>query len=131
MNPPTMPVTIPTIAPRNSRHRLARMWPPSSPSRARVHTTCRTSVIGGRVALLGWNIAQPAIHAITTATNGAAGSSRHAICPVARCAEARTIVASMAMRALSFPQQAPARNGEVLDRLHDQAVDDDVQAADD
>src|SRR5213078_1508618 len=30
----------------------------------------------------------------------------------------------------SFAQHPPPRHGEVLDRLHDQAVDDDIEAAD-
>src|SRR5439155_24850421 len=30
----------------------------------------------------------------------------------------------------SFTQQAPARDGEILDRLHDQPVDDQIEAAD-
>ena len=70
MKPPTMPVMMPTAAPRNSRQRLASMCLPSSPSTARVHTTSTTSVTGGSVALLGWKIAQPAIHTSRTRTNG-------------------------------------------------------------
>src|SRR5712691_3809373 len=194
MKPPTMPVTIPTTAPRNSRWRLAAMWRISSPSRTRAHITSTTSVTGGSVARLGWKTAQPTIHASSTSTNGSAGSARHAIapgpkrtrsCSMATCTvivarlrrvgkgaehESRPSAATGAapcprgirvvdavrvgtahayriarmrravcvraplptlhMRYTSSPQHPPARHGDVLDRLHDQAVDHDVEAAD-